>query len=242
MKGIAKEHCCLKFECQEVNTEDGTFRGVGSAFGSRVDAWIPTVIEKGAFAKTLSERTRRVKLLFDHDTSKPIGVPVTLMESDRGLEVHGKISQTTLGKDTLILMRDGILDLSVGFDPIKIEMEKLEDGTDLRHIKELRLWDISAVTFPADPNAKITSVHSLLEDLPKELRAIIEPLASIEILEGKVLSAKNAELVRGAIAALDALLTAAEPPQSQGDNEQALTARMEQLRNAELEFAQMMLR
>ena len=66
-------------------------------------------------------------------------------------------------------VRDGVIDeLSIGFDPIKWEMEQKDANEQVRHIKELRLWEISAVTFAADPMAKIHTVHAVVpyQDLP----------------------------------------------------------------------------
>jgi HK97 family phage prohead protease len=169
LETLGQEHCSIRFALTEANPEVGTFKGVASVFGSRVDSWIPTVIEHGAFTKTLKENGARVKLLWQHDISEPIGLPTSLAETMVGLEVAGKISQTTRGKDAIVLTRDGVIDeLSIGFDPIVYNMERLQDGSEVRHITELRLWEISLVSFAADPLAKIHTVHSVVpfQDLP----------------------------------------------------------------------------
>jgi HK97 family phage prohead protease len=149
------------FELHEVKLEQGTFRGIASVFGSRVEAWMPTVILPGAFKKTLAEQAGRIKLLWQHDPSEPIGVPIALQETQRGLEIIGRISKTQRGEDALILMRDGVVsELSVGFDPLKWTMIKDEDNIEVRQIVELRLWEISVVTFAADSQAKILEAAS----------------------------------------------------------------------------------
>jgi HK97 family phage prohead protease len=166
---LGQEHTWLKFALADTNLEEGTFKGLASVFGSLVQSWMPTVIEPGAFTKTLMENARRIKLLWQHDPSEPIGMPRVLKETDAGLEVEGKISQTARGKDSLLLMRDGVIDeLSIGFDPIKWEMEDKGDGQVIRHVKEVRLWEISLVTFAADPMAKVLSIHAVVpfQDLP----------------------------------------------------------------------------
>jgi len=160
---MAQEHCGLQFALTESDPKEGTFKGLASVFGSMVDSWMPTVIEPGAFTKTLQENLSRVKILWQHNLDEPIGLPLTLKESSKGLEVEGRISQTTRGRDALQLMKDKVVDeLSIGFDPIKYEMEEIDGKETIRHIKEVRLWEISLVTFAADPKAKVRSVHAVV--------------------------------------------------------------------------------
>src|SRR3990172_23892 len=147
-----------------------TFRGVASVFGNMVAAWIPTKILKGAFKKTIAENKKkgRVKILYQHDLHSPIGVPLELAESDEGLEVYGKISDTTLGRDVMTLLKDEVLtELSIGFDPLQWEMKEEKDEETgiksmVRYIKEIRLWELSIVTFAADDKAKVMSVHAVV--------------------------------------------------------------------------------
>lgn len=182
---MTHERARLKFTMTDTDIPEGTFRGLASVFGSLVDSWIPTVIEPGAFARTLLERSHKVKILWQHNTDEPIGIPIEIKETPDGLAVHGKVSQTTLGKDALILMRDGVIDeLSIGFDPVRWEMvEEGEPKQQVRHIHEVRLWEFSLVTFAADPNAKITAVHSKQTDEER----LVAAFASI----GEVLSSSD---------------------------------------------------
>lgn len=141
---------------------ENSFRGMAVVFGGLIDSWVPTMLHAGAFTKTLQEKGRGIKLLWQHDAGEPIGVPEYLAETDSGLALQGKISLTARGKDVLQLMRDGVMDaLSIGFDTIKEDLEYGPNGDLLiRHIREVRLWEVSCVTWGADPNAKITEVHS----------------------------------------------------------------------------------
>ena len=140
---------------------ENAFRGIASVFGGIVDAWIPTIIHRGAFTKTLQESGRGVKILWQHNTDEPIGLPSKLFEGEEGLIVQGDISRTQRGRDALILVRDQVIDaMSIGFDTIKETTEKQEDGSVIRHIHEVRLWEISLVTFGADPDARILEVNN----------------------------------------------------------------------------------
>jgi HK97 family phage prohead protease len=140
---------------------ENSFRGVASVFGGVVDAFIPTIIHPGAFTKTISEQRRGIKILWQHDTDEPIGLPTKLFESEEGLVLQAQISRTPAGIKALTLLRDGVIDaLSIGFDPIKEDVEKDAQGNQIRHIRELRLWEVSVVTFGADADARIREVNS----------------------------------------------------------------------------------
>jgi hypothetical protein len=58
--------------------------------------------------------------------------------------------------------------MSIGFDPVIAEQVKHDDGSIWRHLREIKLFEISLVTIPANESAKITSVHSVVpfQDLP----------------------------------------------------------------------------
>jgi uncharacterized protein len=158
----------------------GEFSGMASVVGSLVQAFIPTVIEAGAFKKTLAAHGSKVKILFGHNPERPIGRAIELKEIPRGLFLKGKISDTVEGRDTLTLMRDGALDsMSIGFDPGRYEMRKDETGREVRHLLEIaRLWEISVVAFPADPAAVISNVHGvqLFRQSTVDLRAELAQL------------------------------------------------------------------
>jgi len=105
-------------------------------------------------------------------------------------------------------MADGVInEVSIGYDTI---MQKM-DGA-IRHLKEVRLWDISPVTFAANPNATILSVKSIYDELAELLHVPI-----IDGKSGRVLSTINKDKVQAALNALQALLDAAgdaEPEKS----------------------------
>jgi uncharacterized protein len=191
---MEKEIKSFNFEVKA--SADNTFEGYASVFDN-VDSY-RDVVEKGAFNKTIQE-SKRVKILWQHDPMFPIGKPLAMSEDSKGLHVKGKISETDLGKNALILMKDGVIDeLSIGFNTVKDEWDKKGN---VRRIKEVKLWEFSLVTFAANEAATITgvkNVEGLLFNLNNELKA------------GKVLSDKNKSLVVNAIEALQALLSTTE--------------------------------
>ena len=219
------------FPFERHDAEAGTFSGIASKFNTPVDDYYNTRIMPGAFAKTLNNPTerRRVKILLQHQTGSVIGLPTVLEERAEGLYIEGAIADTDDGKKAMQQLRAGLLDeLSIGFDPVRWETVDV-GGEQERHMYEVRLWEVSLVTFGANPEARVTVVHAanalpehcralalpVLEQLMRHpgsepiVAALLQALAIDELHEGKTLSAKNKKLVKNAVAALKALLDAA---------------------------------
>ena len=137
---------------------DGTFSGYASLFG-KVDLGKDRV-QRGAFARSLKERgVSGIRMLFQHDPAEPIGIWETIREDERGLFVKGRIvDQSSRGREVLELMRAGAVDgLSIGFRTHKSRMDK---ATGTRTILQADLWEISVVTFPMLPQARVSQVKS----------------------------------------------------------------------------------
>lgn len=134
----------------------GTFSGYASLFG-RVDLG-KDIVERGAFAKSLRTRgAGGIRMLFQHDPNEPIGVWTEIREDDRGLFVRGRLTtDVARARDVLNLMRGGALDgLSIGFRAVKA---RNDSASGVRRILEADLWEISVVTFPMLPGARIDSI------------------------------------------------------------------------------------
>src|ERR1700729_13001 len=99
---------------------------------------------------------RTFPLLRQHMPNLPIG-SVQISDSDVGLQVNGRlVLEDPQARIALAhLKAQTINGLSIGFDTIK---DAVENG--VRHLKELRLWEVSVVTFPMNKAAIITSVKS----------------------------------------------------------------------------------
>jgi uncharacterized protein len=135
---------------------DGSFSGYASLFG-RVDLG-RDVVERGAFAKSLRTRgAAGIRMLFQHDPNQPIGTWSELREDARGLYVRGRLMEgVSRSQEVLKLMRGGALDgLSIGFRAVRA---KNDSATGVRRILEADLWEISVVTFPMLPGARIERV------------------------------------------------------------------------------------
>ena len=156
----------LTLEIKAVD-DQGTFEGHGSVFGV-VDSYGDVVV-KGAFVKTLAERGNKIKMLWQHDTNEVIGVFEHMYEDDYGLKVRGKLALgTQRGKEAYELIKMGALEgLSIGYSTIQDEYDPKKG---IRYLKEVKLYEISLVTFPANEEANVSKVKSAFEDLTAEQR------------------------------------------------------------------------
>lgn len=117
---------------------------------------------RGAFSRTIAERTARVKFLAQHDRQAlPIGRATALREDAAGLYAELRVSATAAGDEVLTLIRDGALDgLSIGFRPVTPGPAVRIRPGELVTRTEVRLDEISAVSFPAYEGARIAAVRA----------------------------------------------------------------------------------
>ena len=162
-----------KLDIKGVQEDDNgriKFEGFASTFGNRDSD--DDIIEQGAFKKSLKKRKPR--LLLQHRSDKPIGKFTEIKENDVGLFVKGELANTADGRDTAELLRMEALDsMSIGFIPKLTEFGK----NGLRRLKEVDLFEVSIVTFPANNRATITDVKSIdaiktIRDFEKYLREV----------------------------------------------------------------------
>ena len=138
------------FEIRATDPELRTVEGLAVPYNDTIDiggGWSER-FEKGAI-----DLNANVKLFRDHEDI--IGVVTEMKESDEGLMIKAKISETVLGNETLNLVKDGaIRSFSVGFIPI---VDEKKDKTIIR--KKVNLKEISLVAFPAYDKAEVLSVR-----------------------------------------------------------------------------------
>jgi len=116
------------------------------------------VAAAGAFAGSLAKTgAGGVRMLCQHESDRPVGVWDEIAEDARGLFVRGRILDITpQGRMCAALVRAGAMDgLSIGFRTVKARPD--ETGR-LRVLTEVALWEVSVVTFPMLPEARISRV------------------------------------------------------------------------------------
>lgn len=136
--------------------EDGTFEGYASLFDK--EDMGHDVVMRGAFAESLRAKgAAGIKMLFQHDPAEPIGVWEEIREDAKGLYVRGRLTTAVAkAREVLSLMRAGALDgLSIGF---KAQKTQRDARNGVRRILKLDLWEISIVTFPMLPQARVAAV------------------------------------------------------------------------------------
>lgn len=149
---------------------DGAFEGYASLFD--VPDLGRDVVLPGAFRDSLRARgARGIKMLFQHDPAAPIGVWTDLVEDARGLYARGRLTtEVARAAEILALIRAGALDgLSIGF---RASVARRESKNGLRRLSRIDLWEISVVTFPLLPQARITRVKA---DATQQRRAPTAP-------------------------------------------------------------------
>ncbi|MFD1702206.1 HK97 family phage prohead protease [Methylopila henanensis] len=134
---------------------DGRIEGYASLFGV-VDLGRDRV-ERGAFAASLKARgASGVRFLFQHDPAEPIGAWEGIAEDERGLRVAGRLNLAVArARELHALLLQGALDgLSIGFRPVRA----VRSAGGVRRLIEVDLWEVSIVTFPMLPDARVASV------------------------------------------------------------------------------------
>jgi len=133
--------------------DQGVFTGYAGIFA--IEDLQNDIIERGAFKRTLDHSGGSVPILWQHKSDEPIGVGLEAKEDASGLFVRGQLNlDTQKGKEAYSLLKQGaIKGLSIGYDPVKKEYK---DGK--RLLKEIKLYEYSVVTFPAQPLANVLDV------------------------------------------------------------------------------------
>ena len=137
---------------------DGVFEGYASLF-DRQDLG-RDVVAPGAFRDSLAKRgAAGIRMLFQHDPNQPIGAWSRLYEDARGLYARGRLTtEVARAREVLALMRAGAIDgLSIGFRAVKGARNA---RTGVRRLEQVDLWEISIVTFPMLPEARVASVKA----------------------------------------------------------------------------------
>jgi uncharacterized protein len=146
----------IRMEIKEVS-EEGVFEGLLSPYGN-LDAG-RDIVEPGAYTKTLKDHGNTVPLLWQHQSSTPIG-KLELIDREDGLWAKGTLELgVEKAREAHTLLKAKIIKgLSIGYESIK---DEIKDG--IRILKEVRLWEGSVVTFPMNELAEVTSIKSALD-------------------------------------------------------------------------------
>ncbi|MGR3622198.1 HK97 family phage prohead protease [Pseudophaeobacter sp.] len=183
------EHKFSRFGEDLTVQDDNVIQGYASLFGE-VDQG-GDVVAAGAYATSLAERSARgsrVKMLWQHDPLQPIGVWDELREDERGLWVKGRLlTEISRGAEAAALIAAGALEgLSIGY-----RTKRARQGEHGRRILcEVELWEVSLVTFPMLPAARISgkkrdAPDQSLRVLAAQLRRASRQLAKSDFFQSQ---------------------------------------------------------
>ena len=144
-------------------SDAGAFEGYASLFGVMDQGG--DIVAPGAFTRSLRKRgASGVKMLWQHKSAEPIGVWTLIEEDARGLKVRGKLDLSVArAREALSLMRSRAVDgLSIGFRTIR-SAKDAQSGA--RRLLEVDLWEISLVTFPMLPQARVSAVKRRAQNM-----------------------------------------------------------------------------
>ena len=160
-----------------VTVEDGrVISGYASWFGMEDHG--RDVVAPGAYCDSLarlSTEGRRVKMLWQHDPSCVIGVWDEVREDARGLFVKGRLLPgVEKAREAAELIQAGALDgLSIGYSVKRAS----RDAQGRRLLLELELWEVSLVTFPMLPSARVGTKADPLRELARAIEAARREMA-----------------------------------------------------------------
>jgi hypothetical protein len=186
--------------------DDGAgLTGYAATF-NKVDSY-GTAFSSDAFAKTLADRADKIPILYNHDPAINVGIPNSLTADQVGLKVDAQIFDDGADGTTLTrrLRAGARYGLSFGFRTLRdraatendtLDMSQALDATfwdGIRIIDEVKLYEVSVVTFPANDAAQITAVRQT---------AMTDALAALldDLRDNKLTDAEHA-LVRQIVAA-----------------------------------------
>ena len=180
--GLETKFC--RFDEALTVREGHVIEGYASLFGACDQGG--DVVQTGAYGRSLkglAEQSRRVKMLWQHDPAHPIGIWDEVREDARGLWVKGRLlTDVEKGREAARLIEAGAIDgLSIGYRTVKAA--KNDKGQ--RLLKELELWEVSLVTFPMLPSARVAAKgeNPGEGEALRELAAVLER-ARLELARG----------------------------------------------------------
>lgn len=159
------KHChgaVIPMETHTFDDNTGKFEGYATVYGVPIDRpFGQVVMDPGLFSDSIKRQgAENIRLLWQHNTDEPIGVYEELREDSKGVFVQGRllVEEIARAKEVYSLMKNkAIGGLSVGFGVLEQHTDK---DSELVHYTKGELFEVSAVTFPANVEAKVSRVHS----------------------------------------------------------------------------------
>lgn len=173
--------CYRAVEFRSESGDGHTLEGYAAVFDTptRIEGWegnFDEQIQRGAFNRTLN--ARRPVLQFDHGHdartgSVPIGAIDDIREDDKGLYVRARLFDNPVVEPIRQAIAGQAIDgMSFRFRVNDDRWEKRAGDVDLRTIREVELYELGPVVFPAYDSTSV-GVRSLLAGLDETQRAAL---------------------------------------------------------------------
>nr|DAP58272.1 MAG TPA: prohead protease [Caudoviricetes sp.] len=151
-----------EYAAQAQASGDRLITGIAVPYDDEIEyspGWFETVA-RDAFNP---ETNGPIKLFWQH--SDVIGTVTEARNTEAGLEITARISETSLGNDVYALAKDGAIDrFSIGFIPIDTDTRRRDDNGAIHAVHTaINVREVSLVPFPAYENAKVTDVRAAQE-------------------------------------------------------------------------------
>lgn len=161
----------------EIREQDGgKLIGYAAVFNKRSKdlGGFVEVIEPGAFRDAIGDDGADIKALWNHDKNIVLGRTLSgtlsIREDETGLRVEITPPEKGIARDYVdMVIRGDVSQMSFAFS-VRGDgqrFEELEDGTVLRTLTSLDLFEVSPVTFPAYPDTTIAK--RAMEELKSEV-------------------------------------------------------------------------
>ncbi|MCF6443491.1 HK97 family phage prohead protease [Nereida sp. MMG025] len=159
---LERKDCATALNLQARGGAGVSVAGYASLFGLPDQGG--DIVAAGAYTRSLARLAQKggtVRMLWQHDPAQPIGVWDEVREDARGLFVKGRLlMDVARAKEAAALLEAGAMDgLSIGYRTIKAG----KDDKGRRLLSELELWEVSLVTFPMLPQARVAAKGHALD-------------------------------------------------------------------------------
>ena len=169
----------------------GSIEGYASTWIRKADSW-GDVVAKGAFTRTLKERWnggKGIPFLWAHqiDNLKSFIGTAVADEDEKGLHFIAQFDDTEEAQKVRQLYKDGRLrKFSFAYDVLKAGMVTLEDNSKAQELQEVDLYEISAVTVPANDDASVVDVKAGRRNSSADEEKIKEAISLLQDLLGQL--------------------------------------------------------
>ena len=169
----------------------GSIEGYASTWIRKADSW-GDVVAKGAFARTLKKRWnggKGIPFLWAHqiDNLKSFIGTAVADEDEKGLHFIAQFDDTEEAQKVRQLYKDGRLrKFSFAYDVLKAGMVTLEDNSKAQELQEVDLYEISAVTVPANDDASVVDVKAGRRNSSADEEKIKEAISLLQDLLGQL--------------------------------------------------------